>query len=164
MAAYSQPSREQIIAAKMKQVLNMGVGCGMFIGIPLVIYCLSTTLSSLINSSTEKLCLVQPQQQRPVVYGDQIPIGMSNSINWQVNFISAMGAAFFFCLVKVAFIKSKNPIFAGGLGVSVLLLGFDLCVYLPWCALFSEAHSYQVCAGEYLPQEFGNDYMYDEDF
>lgn len=75
-----------------------------------------------------------------------------------------MGSMFFFCLIQVAFLKNKSPIYAGMLGVSVLLLGFDLSIYLPWCALFSEAHTYQVCAGEYLTEVFGNDYMYDEDF
>ena len=150
LAAYGQPSRAQIIAAKKKQVLNMGVGCGMMFGIPIVLYCITYSLTSLINSGTEKLCLVEGNQPRPLVYGDIVPIGMTNTINWHTNFISILGVVFFFCLVQVAFLKKTNPLFAGLLGVSVLALGFDMCIYLPWCALYSEAHAYQVCAGQYL--------------
>jgi hypothetical protein len=75
-----------------------------------------------------------------------------------------MGSIFFISFIQLVLLKNKSPIHAGMLGFSVLILGFDLSVYLPWCALFSEAHTYQVCAGEYLTEVFGNDYMYDEDF
>ena len=164
LAAYGQPNKAQIKAAKKKQALTIGTGCGMLVGLPVVMYCMSIALSSLINSGTEKLCLVEPQSLRPVVYGDNVPIGMSSSINFQVNLISALGLAFFLSFVQVALLKNTATIYTGTLGFSVLLLGFDLSLYLPFCALFWDAHAYQVCAGEYLPEVFGSDYMYSEEF
>ena len=148
----------------MFKAMQMGLVSGMFIGLPIASYCFFLMVSRVLNHKEQKMCLVEVDQLRPIVYNIDIPNGMSNSIDWHVNFIAISFFIFSVCLIKVAFLKSKDPLYKAILGFSVILIGFNFSVYLPWCALFSEAHSYQVCAGMYLQEVFGKDYNSNEAF
>ena len=147
----------------MKNALTTGFACGMLIGFPTVIYCIYLSICMIANSESRKLCLVEPNQLRPIIYkDDQIPYGLGNSINWQINFIALLGCLFFYGFISLVFLKKKSPIYPIILGTSVLTLGFNICLYLPYVVFVSEAHSYQVCAGAYLTEVFGQEYYYSE--
>ena len=151
--------------ARMKAALTTGVACGMIIGFPTVIYCIYLSINLMANYESQKLCLVESDQLRPIIYkDDQIPYGVGNSINWQINFIALLGCLFFYGFISLVFFKKKSPIYPIILGISVMILGFDICVYLPYDVFVSEAHSYQVCAGAYLTEVFGQEYFYNQDF
>ena len=126
----------------MSKTLQMGLVSGMFIGFPIASYCIFLMVNRVLNYKNQKTCLVEANELRPIVYSNDIPSGMTNSIDWHVNFIAIQGFIFSVCLIKVAFLKSKDPLYKAILSFSLFLIGFNFCVYLPWCTLFSEAHSY----------------------